>query len=61
MWLNKEGLPLSWAHFVYGLASAGRDRAKESIREFRVFAVANAADQKSREEWLNEQKTHAGW
>lgn len=59
-WVGPDGYPLSWRHYVYGVAHLGRARAAESLRLERAVAIAQAADVAVKERWLEDQAHAAG-
>jgi hypothetical protein len=51
---NREGVPLSWQHFVYGMAALRRLDARESLR---LAGAVGAPNQKKEdyEKWRQQQ------
>lgn len=57
--LMKDGVPLSWRHFVYGLAHLGRAHARESLRM--AGTVSGVLSGKEGAKWFNIVEGQAGW
>jgi hypothetical protein len=59
-WCGPDGLPLSWAHYCYGLKHVHRSYARQDLRHA-IAGRAAQADQKSFREWSMESRAAAGW
>jgi hypothetical protein len=59
-WVGRDGLPLSWAHYVYGNRALGRAMAREDLRHASATRIA-AADMKDFGRWHAEIRSAAGW
>lgn len=57
----KDGVPLSWRHFVYGFAFLARARARDAIRSASAGAIVQAAKDSDRRDWWQRQTIVAGW
>lgn len=64
-WVNKEGFPLTWQHYVYGLHHIARENLRQQI----WMAQAMRMSRSSKESWdtwqhdmnrLTEVPTHGG-
>lgn len=42
-WTGRDGFPLSWRHFVYGMAYLGRQTLREQLARVESFRLGNAA------------------
>lgn len=58
--IGPDGLPVSWAHYQYGLRHIGRVKAREQLEMASATRVAQA-DKKSFQEWYRELRTVSGW
>lgn len=58
--LMKDGQPLSWRHFVYGMAHLSRVNARESLKLASSTRIASA-EKKDFTEWMSTQTFVAGW
>lgn len=54
----KDGVPLSWRHFVYGMANLPSIHARESLR---MAGMLGALFGKEGEKWFRIMESHAGW
>jgi hypothetical protein len=63
-WIHTEGpnrgYPLSWQHYMIGMMSLGRRRARESLRTATATNVSNMADT-ARREYVAVNQRAAGW
>ncbi len=59
-WVNKDGMPLSWRHYVLGLRHLDKARARLSLDMYRASAVAQSYGQE-RDDWIDEQENLAGF
>jgi hypothetical protein len=55
----KDGWPLSWRHYVYGMAHLNRDRARESLRIASAAGVPHMKEEDARR-WFRAQSAAAG-
>lgn len=60
-WLDEDGMPRTWWHFVHGLAHVGRTNAQRTLQQHTAMLMANAADPRVRERWRAAQTIVAGW
>lgn len=58
-WVGPDGYPLSWRHFVYGLAYIRRRNARAKIEMASAMRIAKA-DQQGFEAWRREVSMYAG-
>jgi hypothetical protein len=56
----KDGAPLSWKHFVYGMSCLSRSWARESLRMGSAARVAGA-EEKEFGKWRGLLELAAGW
>lgn len=56
----KDGWPLSWAHYQYGMRHLGRAWVREELR-LASAARAGQAEKKDFQKYVSEQKHAAGW
>lgn len=54
------GMPRSWRHYMHGVASLERLKARESLRMFGASS-ASWAKKEDAEKWLDEQRDYAGF
>jgi len=59
-WCGPDGLPLSWAHYQYGLHHLTRARHREDLRHA-ISVRAAGAEVKAFKEFENEWRAAAGW
>ncbi len=59
--LMKDGVPLSWRHYVYGCAYLGRERAREALRTAGAVGIAQSIDPAERRNWFERQRLTGGW
>lgn len=59
-WTRRDGFPLSWRHFSYGVAHLGRAYARTSLRLSAATGIAHATREDA-EQWYRAQKQAAGW
>lgn len=59
-WLGPDGMPRSWAHYVYGSRHLARGHARFQVLTAIPHRVAGAV-QRDWELWVNEQLANAGW
>ena len=57
-WLRRDGRPISWRHFVYGLEALSRRRAREALT---MASAAGLPYSKRGDEWLATQRILAGY
>lgn len=56
----KDGWPLSWAHYQYGMRHLGRAWVREELRQA-AAARAGQAEKKDFKAYITEQRPAAGW
>jgi hypothetical protein len=56
--LMENGVPLSWRHFVYGMAHLDRAHARESLR---LAGAVGSLFGKDGERWFKSAEAQAGW
>ncbi len=59
-WLDGQGEPLSWSHYVLGVRHIAKARAREDLRFVGATSAMHSKDREFRE-WQAEMKTAAGW
>jgi hypothetical protein len=59
-WLRPDGRPLSWRHFIHGLAHLDRARARLSMRIAGAVAIARTSDEAAATDWWQRQRAAAG-
>lgn len=59
-WLRRDGRPISWRLFVYGLEVLSRQRARESLRLATAVGLPYSK-QENADNWLQTQRIMAGW
>ena len=58
--MRPDGVPVSWAHFVLGMAKIARINAQKSLRMAGAAAVPHMNKQDA-DRWYRSQTTAAGW
>lgn len=56
----RDGVPLSWRHFVYGLAHIYREQARASLRMASASGIVYAAKNAAKD-WHERHRALAGW
>lgn len=59
-WCGKDGLPLSWAHYQYGLRHLVRARHREDLRTAMAVRAAGA-DKAGYQDYESQWRAAAGW
>lgn len=57
-WTGADGFPLTWRHYVYGMAHLGRATAAEKLRLADSFAIAQNPKEWTR--WNRDHRKAAG-
>lgn len=60
-WCGRDGLPLSWAHYQYGLKHLIRARHREDLRQAMAVRIATSADKQGYQDFESQWKAAAGW
>ena len=64
-WCHRDGplagLPLSWGHYLYGMAHINRARARGKVDTHDAVRVAGATNERSRKEWVADMNDLAEW
>lgn len=55
------GYPLTWAHYVQGMANLNRAAARGQIRDHDAATMAATTDRTARRTWLDELRERADW
>lgn len=58
--LMKDGVPLSWRHYIIGSGWIGRHVARVQVREY-MASLMSTLEPEDRREWVDTLKTAAGW
>ena len=58
--MRPDGVPVSWAHFVLGMAKLGRIHAGNSLRMAGALSVPQMKKEDA-DRWYRSQTTAAGW
>jgi hypothetical protein len=58
-WTGTDGYPLTWRHYVYGMAAIERENAAEKLRTADAVAVHKSKDKQYRK-WVREHSAIAG-
>ena len=58
-WIGKDGYPLSWRHYIYGMAAIERENAAEKLRMADAVS-AHKAKERDFKRWLREHSAIAG-
>ena len=59
-WIGADGYPLSWRHYVYGMAHLGRAAARETLRAATAAGAAWMKPDQYRQ-WRADVQAAAGW
>jgi hypothetical protein len=59
-WLRRDGRPISWRLFVYGLDAISRARAREALRLASATGLPYSK-QEHADDWLQTQRIMAGY
>jgi hypothetical protein len=58
--VGADGYPISWRHYVYGMAAIERGRAAEKLRMADAVSAHKAKEQ-HRKRWQDEHQAMAGY
>jgi hypothetical protein len=58
-WMGADGYPISWRHYIYGMAAIERENAADKLRMADAVAVHKSKEQGFKR-WIKEHSAIAG-
>jgi hypothetical protein len=59
--MSRDGLPVSWAHYVYGMRHIGRTVARETLRAAQAARIGQTPDKEAWASFHSTMRSASGW